>query len=236
MSELSTRQPTIKDLVLSPVIQKKIANVASKFVHSDRLAQAMLLAVNRSKHLQECSANSLLDCLMVAAQYGWSIGGPRPGMYLVPFKGVATPIPSFYGLQDIARRSSQEWEIEAEVVRDGDEFKYRKGLRQILEHIPHDDDEAPLTHAYAIARSQDGREKFEVMTIARIEKIRQRSRAKDSGPWVTDFAEMCKKTVVRQLSKYLPASSEMDAALEISDSVDRGDYVPVDATASEPAK
>jgi len=55
------------------------------------------------------------------------------------------------------------------------------------------------------------------MTKAEIEAIRNRSRAGKSGPWVTDFAEMAKKTVVRRLSKMLPLSSEIMRHVEADD-------------------
>ena len=40
-----------------------------------------------------------------------------------------------------------------------------------------------------------------------IELIRSRGRAKDNGPWVTDWNEMAKKTVFRRLSKWLRSSN-----------------------------
>ncbi len=218
MSEITTQtqpQMTIKQLIGQSVIQEKLRAVAATSINSDKLGQALLLAVNRNPDLQKCSANSLLDCLMIASQYGWSIGGPRPGLYLVPFKGVATPIPSYYGLMEIARRSGVVQTIEAAVVIEGDEFRYARGLIPKLEHVPHDED-GPITHAYAIARFASGEIQFDVMTKADIDKIRARSRA-GSGPWVTDYNEMAKKTVVRRLVKYLPSNPDVDAAIELSD-------------------
>lgn len=214
------KAPTIKDLIASPVVQSKLAKVASKNFDSDRLAQAMLVVVGKSPKLQNCSAESLLECLMTAAQQHWTIGGPRPGMYMVPYLGVATAIPSYFGFQQTARESDGEWEIEAAVVRDGDEFQYRRGLEPVLSHIPHDDDSAPVTHVYAIARSKDGRTKFDVMTTEAVEKIRARSRAANDGPWVTDWDEMAKKTVVKRVCKMLPSSPAMDAAIELSNQSD----------------
>ena len=47
------------------------------------------------------------------------------------------------------------------------------------------------------------------MTRDECEAIRKRSRAGSSGPWVTDFDEMAKKTVFRRASKWLPLSPEI---------------------------
>ena len=46
------------------------------------------------------------------------------------------------------------------------------------------------------------------MTVQEVEAIRNRSKASEFGPWVTDFEEMAKKTVLRRLLKRLPLSSE----------------------------
>jgi hypothetical protein len=51
------------------------------------------------------------------------------------------------------------------------------------------------------------------MTKAEVDAIRKRSRAGSSGPWVTDYAEMARKTVVRRLAKYLPLSVELADAI-----------------------
>lgn len=216
----AAQQLSIKQMVESPAMVQRITKVAHSAIKPDKLAQALLFAVNRTPDLQRCSVESLFNCLTIAAQYGWTIGGPRPGMYMVPFGGVATPIPSYFGLQQTARESLDEWEIEADVVHEGDEFSYRKGLIPELSHRPHDDD-SEVTHAYAIARSKSGRVKFDVMPTTAVEAIRARSRAGKSGPWVTDWEEMAKKTVVRRLCKYLPSSPALDSALELGDTAER---------------
>jgi recombination protein RecT len=52
------------------------------------------------------------------------------------------------------------------------------------------------------------------MTTAQIEAIRSRSKSKDNGPWMTDWVEMAKKTVLRRLFKMLPVSVEVQTKTE----------------------
>ena len=55
------------------------------------------------------------------------------------------------------------------------------------------------------------------MTLAEVDAIRKRSRSGTSGPWVTDFDEMAKKTAIRRHSKRLTLSPEFADALEKDD-------------------
>ena len=51
------------------------------------------------------------------------------------------------------------------------------------------------------------------MTVDEVESIRNRSKAKDRGPWVTDYEAMALKTVIRRAAKYLPLSTEAQIAV-----------------------
>ena len=55
------------------------------------------------------------------------------------------------------------------------------------------------------------------MPKSEIEKRRDRSPASGNGPWVTDYEEMAKKTVIRHGFKYLPVSVEIMKNVEHRD-------------------
>jgi recombinational DNA repair protein RecT len=115
--------------------------------------------------------------------------------------------------------------IHADVVRRGDVFVYNLG--EISQHVPwflRVDDGKPkaageVYAAYARCVLKDGATKTEVLSHDEIDGIRKRSRAGQSGPWVSDWAEMAKKTAFRRLSKWLPLSAE------VRDVIDRDDDV-----------
>jgi recombination protein RecT len=60
----------------------------------------------------------------------------------------------------------------------------------------------------------DGVTKCEVMSRDEVESIRKRSKAGGSGPWVSDWCEMAKKTAFRRASKWLPLSPEINDAFD----------------------
>jgi recombinational DNA repair protein RecT len=155
----------------------------------------------------------------------------------VPYKNKAQLIPGYQGLLTLARRSGELLKIVPRVVREGDHFRYAYGKNEILEHTPADDSDAPLTHVYAIAWIRGCPEpQFEVMTRKEVEKHRDRSKAKDSGPWRTDYEAMALKTVLRKLCKFLPASVELKRAVELDERADAGlpqDLPTIDAEYTE---
>ncbi len=62
-----------------------------------------------------------------------------------------------------------------------------------------------------------GEKQSAVMTLAEVEAIKKRSKSGGSGPWVSDFDEMAKKTAIRRHSKRLTLSPEFADALEKDD-------------------
>ncbi|WP_249820187.1 recombinase RecT, partial [Escherichia coli] len=107
--------------------------------------------------------------------------------------------------------------LSARVVREGDEFSFEFGLDEKLIHRPGENEDAPVTHVYAVARLKDGGTQFEVMTRKQIELVRSQSKAGNNGPWVTHWEEMAKKTAIRRLFKYLPVSIEIQRAVSMDE-------------------
>jgi recombination protein RecT len=120
----------------------------------------------------------------------------------------------YKGLLALARRSGEISTITAEVVHANDTFAYQLGDEPMIDHKPSLEDEPgePI-FVYAIAKLKDGGIQRVVMTRGAIEKIRTRSKAGSSGPWVTDWEEMAKKTAIKRLCKLLPMSIELADAI-----------------------
>ncbi|MFN3771603.1 MAG: recombinase RecT, partial [Ectopseudomonas guguanensis] len=92
-----------------------------------------------------------------------------------------------------------------------------------LSHRPAEDgSEGDITHVYAVARLKDGGRQFEVMSKAQVEAVRAQSKAGKSGPWVSHWEEMAKKTVIRRLFKYLPVSVEIQRAVTLDEAAEAG--------------
>jgi len=214
-------QPTIQQFLESR--KDLIAQVAPKHLTPDRLIKVALMARARNKALLLCSPESLLQAVINAAELGLEPSGLLGQAYLVPYGKDVQLIPGYRGLIDLARRSGQISRIEAHVVHENDTFDISYGIEPKLEHKPTlSANPGKPVAVYAIAKLKDGTTQVEVMTISQVEAIRSRSKAAKSGPWVTDFEEMARKTVVRRLCKYLPLSPELQKALEFEESIESG--------------
>jgi recombination protein RecT len=64
------------------------------------------------------------------------------------------------------------------------------------------------------------------MTKDEVDAIRKRSRSGSSGPWVTDYGEMAKKTSLRRLCKLLPLSPEVAEHIERDQDVREIEVIP----------
>lgn len=215
----------LRDLLQRMAPQLQIA--LPSHLKAERMIRVATTAVQINPKLQECSARSIIACVVEASQLGLEPCGALGHAYLVPYtlKGVPTCqlMIGYKGLVDLVRRSGNLQTISAQAVHESDDFHYRLGLHPTIEHVPSGKPSpGKLTHVYAVANLMNGGVQFDVMSVAEVEQIRKRSRSANNGPWVTDYEAMAKKTVIRRLAKLLPVSVEVQRAVELDERDDRG--------------
>lgn len=200
-------------------MQRALPNVG---ITAERMARLATTEIRRKPELQACDAMSLLGAIMYATQLGVE-PGPLGQAYFVPYKRQCTFILGYKGIITLAYRSKLLASIEARVVHAGDEFSYAYGLDEHLRHVPRDP--APgvpagdPTHYYGIARYTNGGRYWHVMSLADVLRHQDRSKAKNAGPWKTDFDAMGRKTVIRVMAPYMPLSTELAEALATDEAI-----------------
>jgi recombination protein RecT len=192
-------------------MKPQIARALPAHMTADRMARIATTVLRQTPALAKCSPESFLGALMTASQLGLE-PGPLGEAYFVPYGQTCTFIPGYRGLVKLARNSGQVVDLWAEIAYENDRFHYTLGLHRDIQHEVANGDRGKPTHVYAAASLKDGGTPFVVMTVAEVEAIRGRSKAAKNGPWVTDWPAMAKKTVVKQLAKWLPLSSEFSTA------------------------
>lgn len=195
---------------------------------ADRIARIALTELRRVEHLAEATQESFAGALMTCAQLGLEPGGVSGEAYLLPFwskKVRAYEVQLVLGYQGMIKLFWQHplaAGLDSHTVYEGDEFDYEYGLEPKLRHVPaRGSAKGRPTHYYAVARLANGGNAFVVLDVEDVEAIRKRSKAKDFGPWQTDYDAMARKTCVRQLFKLLPKSAELARAVAHDETVRR---------------
>jgi len=216
--KVKPQREVIRDLINKQ--RDEIIKALPKHVDADRLIRIALTTINKTPALLECTTTSLLSCLMDCAALGLEPDNVMGRAYLIPYRDrkkdivVCTLIIGYKGLVDLAFRSGMVDMVDAYVVHANDRFELTLGLSPNIIHVPALTDPGAATGVYSVIRIKGSpHPKFAFMTRAEIETTRNRSRAGQSGPWVTDWEEMAKKTVLKRNAKTCPMSAEFAEAV-----------------------
>lgn len=239
------RKPkSIQDYIqdMGPGIKAALPSVMTP----ERFTRIALSAVSGNKKLQECEPASFLGAMMTAAQLGLEPNTPLGQAYLIPYGKKCQFQLGYKGLIDLAWRSGEVLDIQAEAVRENDFFEYELGLDPKLKHVPAEGDRGDPKRYYAVIRTKSGGSIYTVMSIEEIRAHAKRfSQSYSSGPWQTNFDEMAKKTVLKRALKYAPLKSEFVRAVssdetikdtlaeDMADMPDITEYVEVDENTGE---
>lgn len=225
----ASRARTILDIIKSPQVREEVALALPKFLTPERMLRIAITTINRNPKLQECTPESLLSSLMQASQMGIEPDG-RNG-HLIPRwnsklgKNECTFMADYKGLIGLVRKNGDVSDIYADLVCEADAFRITKGLhRDLIHEIDIRQPRGPILGAYAVIQYKaGGGSSFEFMTKEEIDAIRARSQSAQSGPWVSDYGEMAKKTVLKRLLKLADLSP---------DTAERANAEPVDVEAT----
>ena len=229
-------------------LKPQLALALPRHMNADRMARLALTAFSSTPALQRCTPQSIAASIMTAAQLGLEPGIGGQG-YLIPYKETCTFVPGWRGLTDLVARSGRAT-VWTGAVRDGDRFEYQLGDAPFCRHVPGDtDDAAPFTFVYAIGRVRDS-----VMPVIEVwsrnevlkhlkhyNKVGQRHYANESENNLEMYA---RKVALLQVLKYMPASIELQNAIDVTNAAEagkgvvlEGDFVHVtDPVPPEPAQ
>lgn len=240
---LAKKPLTIRDWLQTDTLKNQIAQALPKNVCSiDRFMRVLFTSMQKTPKLLSCTQESLFSAFMSCGQLGIEPDGRRA--HLIPYGTTCQLIIDYKGLVELALRSGLVSKIHADIVCEKDVFEYDLG--EIRAHkVDWKSERGPMYAAYALVQMKDGATACAVMSKREIDGIRKRSRAGSSGPWVSDYDEMAKKTAFRRLSKWIPLSPELRTAIEVNDESEGSidikaevipPEIPIDPFASDEAK
>lgn len=216
---------TLKELLEGP-FRSEVSKVLVNGGSPDAFIRAALTAAVRNPKLYNVKSDSLWQCLFDLAQMGLYPDGRRA--HLVPFGEQCQLIVDYKGIAELARRNGDVASIHCDVVHEGEHYICQYGTDGRLEHKPDAQfEDQPVICAYSFVRflipgSTVLVEEYTQMSFKAIERVRERSKSGKTGPWVTDWDEMAKKTVFRRHSKTLSLSPETRHAVEYGEEEEFG--------------
>ena len=219
----------------------------------DRFIKGALVALRSNPKLLECSVESITGELIKLADMGLEANTHAGFAFLIPRNGrklvsdesgkkrwtevmEAKLQLGYPGRIELAYRSGRIGLIKAVAVYGRDRIEVHEGTRQEIVHEPLlTGDRGSLIGFYSIAKIKGGETVYEWMTVTDGQRIRNAnsdaytsalSRHSTDTPWLTDFVEMGRKTLINRLYKYIPKSREMTLADEAE--ADLGDVIDAD--------
>lgn len=188
--------------------------------------------------LESCSQASIANSLMDMATLG--LNASKKQGYFIAYGGKCQFQKSYFGNITLARRNGLKT-INAEIIYDGDTFKYHieNGMKVIDVHEQDfmNIDNDKIKGAYAVAVMDDGTTRVEVMNIDQLKKAwnqRMGGLKEDANSTHMKFKDqMAKKTVINRLCKLIGNTSTDGNISEISDRLD--EVADVDMAAEDVA-
>jgi recombination protein RecT len=211
------KNPTMKELVEAqlPAIERQLGGA----MNSDAFVRAVISEITKQPKLMTADPKTVLGGVMLAAQLRLEIGSGLGEFWLTPRKDhgrdICLPIIGYQGLVKLALRSEFVLNVQAFLVREGDDFSYgaNSDRGMFYDWTPRDFEESrPWIGVVATARMKSSGTTWIYLT--RDQVISRRPSFWESTPWKTNEDEMVKKTAVRALAKYLPKSTDLGRALE----------------------
>lgn len=211
-----TKQNSLRHILEGEQMRQQLSMALPKHLTAERFIRVAITALTRTPKLAECEPSSFFKCLLDLSSLGIEPDGRRA--HLIPRnnrrRGVVecTLIVDWKGLVELAKRSGDVSVWRAELLCANDEFDWVNGeaTHRIDWRRPRGDVQA----VYSFVKNSNGDVDIEVLTLADIDAARRRGGSADDGPWVTDWAEMAKKTAIRRHSKRLTLSPEIHDLLE----------------------
>lgn len=214
------------------IVDRAINDQFRGFLTAEFLIESALVTAQNAKDAEfyRCSPLSILYGLTLAGRTGLRIGAPYNESYLIVRWNASIRCewaywdPSYRGLMKLARRTGTVATIQADVVRQNDQFEFERTLQgATLRHCPVLHDRGPLVRAYAIATFLNGAQPIcTVLDGEDIARHRKASKGSDSdySPWKQHPGPMWAKSAIRDLCKWLELSDEIAVAIDAANNAD----------------
>lgn len=212
-SQQNADRPTIGAMIQQ--LRPEIGRALPRGMDADRMARLALTVLRQTPKLANCTPQSFAGALLTAAALGLE-PGVNGEAYLVPYKRECQLIIGYQGYAKLFWQNPLARHLDAQAVYENDDFDYAYGLHPRLEHKPARGERGRVIYYYAVATLSTGGSSFVVLTPEEVKKLRG-GKVGTSGDIDDPMRWMERKTVLRQLIKTLPRSTNLNAAVVVDE-------------------
>lgn len=207
-------------------LRPEMERALPKHMDADRMARIALTTLRQNPGLNASTPESFMGSLLTCSQLGLEPGAGGEA-YLVPYRHKRGPLAGktecqlIIGYQGYAKlfwQSPMAQHLDAQAVYERDAFDYEYGLEPYLRHKPALGDRGKVIAYYAVAALTTGGKAFVVLSPDEVQSLRG-GKVGPSGNIADPMRWMERKTVLRQLVKLLPKSTNLARALEADEKV-----------------
>lgn len=199
-------------------LQPTFADVVPAGFSVDRLKRTVLISLERTPKLLECTKSSIMQSAVTLAILGLEADGATGQGFMIPFKDKAQTVIGYKGYNTIGARNG--YTIRGARVYEGDKFDIDLGRQQPIIHKP---DLSPVAQrkligCWALATSNVAPAIPVWLGIDELEAVRMKSpaRNKSDSPWNDPSIgrpAMYEKTAKRRLARAMPLSAYVNGAV-----------------------
>lgn len=187
--------------------------------NAERYIRQFCTQLRLNPRLVECEQGSLIGAMMTGTALGLDPSPSLGEFYIVPYRNKSKGFEAqfqlgYKGMVALAYRGGVR-RFQAHIIYEKDEYDYGLGLNPYINHKPYlKGDRGKAIAYYAVVQLPSGDVVFDIMSQADVDAhARRYSKSVDDGPWRTEFDEMAKKTVAKNLFKWIPKSTEVGLAI-----------------------
>lgn len=218
----------------------RITDALGSVALARRMVQVMLAMHFEDSKLRQCDRGTILACVLKAASFGFELEKSMQEAFLIPrWNKKAGPTDAngkpmgayectlmigYQGIRKLAMESDKVGLIETFAVHENDYLEYERSNAGI--HFLHRPklftDRGPAIGFVSCAQMTNGMISYEFMSIEQVDHVMHKSETfkwlkpdeKPSGPWITDYDEMARKTILKRHCKSLPRSLKLANAID----------------------
>ena len=187
------------------------------FLTPERFLDLVLQLLPSTPRLNTYTPESIIGAVYQAAKAGMELGIDA---HLVPFYNrkerlyEAVFIPDYKGIIRALERTGKVAKVFAECVHHNDHFEMDYGTGTFSHRPCRRGKRGSIDGAYGCIVMKDGTQHVHYMPWDDFDRVRGTAPGRDQDTWVKHTAEMCRKTALKNVAKYVQLSPQVEILVE----------------------